>query len=75
MYASMTRSCASIANSSVMFTLMPSAMSCRTAIAPCVGAGNLDHHVRAIDRLPQPPRLGDRRVASFATPGDTSIET
>ena len=76
MYASITRLYASIENSSVMLTLMPSAMSLPHRLRPFDRSGNFDHHVAAIDRRPEPRGLGDRVArASFAAPGDTSIDT
>jgi hypothetical protein len=71
-YASAMRSYASVANSRVVLTLMPSPMSCSTAEMPSVVAGTL------IMRLSRPTSR-QRRLASSSVPavsaassGDTS---
>ena len=71
----MTRRCASTANSSVTFTLMPSASSVRTARAPPSVPGTLIMTLgRSTDAQSRRPSA-IVASGSSATPGDTSMDT
>ncbi len=75
MYASITCRCASMENSNVMFTLIPSAMSERTARAPSAVPGifTITLGRSTVDQS----RLASATEAavSLETPGETSIDT
>ena len=71
----MTRACASMAKSSVMLTLIPSAIRRRTALEPSVVPGTLIMTFGRSTAFHKRCASSTVAVASFAAPGDTSIET